>query len=640
MPDHQQIKDHHAEARIFVRRLLLAGLSILLLVSVLIARYYDLQVNNYEDYVTRSDKNRVQVQPVPPSRGLIYDRDGVILADNRPSYTLVILKERASNLEETLGLLQTLLGLTAEDIDKFHTRLRQRRRPYEEVPLRYQLTEQEIALLAVNEYRLPGVEVKAELVRYYPHGVLTAHNVGYVGRINDAELAGFSEEEYPRYSGTHTIGKLGVEKHYESILLGEVGYQNVEVNARGRVLRVLERGDPVQGQSLTLFLDAHLQQVAVDALAGRRGSVVAIEVKTGGVVAMVSAPSYDPNLFVTGISYKDYQALRDSLDLPLFNRTIQGQYPPGSTVKPMLGMSGLYYGTIDMNSSVYDPGFFQLPGEKRKYRDWKREGHGGRIHLTQAVAESCDVFFYDLAYRTGIDRMHAFGVYFGLGALTGIDVTGERTGIWPSREWKRGARGLAWYPGDSINMGIGQGDVLTTPMQLAVMTATLASRGELLRPRLVSHIGTQYQAKEVISQLDGNDIHWDNIVASMVEVVHGPRGTAKGISQGLTYRIAGKTGTAQVVGIAQGEKYNSAALRDRHRDHALFVAFAPADDPRLAVAVIVENGEKSSEAAKITRELFDAYLAEPEPGVNAEDVGEQLLEDAVVPAAEGATDAR
>lgn len=620
MPDHKHIKDHYAESRIFIRRLLIAGLSIVGLVGILVARYYDLQVVNYEVYSTRSDKNRVQVQPIPPTRGLIYDRDGVMLADNRPSYTLVVIKERVGHLDDTLNVLKTLLHLDDDDIEKFQTRLRHRRHPYEAIPLRYQLTEEEIAKLAVNEYRLEGVEVKAELVRYYPYGELTAHSVGYVGRINDTELGGFSEDEYRRYSGTHTIGKLGVEKWYESLLLGEVGYQNVEINARGRVLRVLERSDPTPGQNLTLFLDEHLQQVAEDALGGRRGSVVAIEVKTGGVVALVSAPSYDANLFVSGISFKDYSALRNSLDLPLFNRAIQGQYPPGSTVKPMLGLGGLYYGTIDMNSSVYDPGFFQLAGEKRKYRDWKPWGHGGRIGLTQAITESCDTFFYDLAYRTGIDRMHAFGVHFGLGSPTGLDVTGERSGNWPSRAWKRAARGLAWYPGDTINMGIGQGDVLTTPVQLAVMTATIANRGVLLKPRLVSHIGNQYQPPEVVSTLDVNDIHWDAVIDAMQQVVHGDHGTAKSINPGLTYRIAGKTGTAQVVGIAQGEKYNSAALRDRHRDHALFVGFAPADDPRLAVAVITENAEKSSVSAKIAREVFDAYMAEPVPGANAEEV--------------------
>ncbi|MBU3069777.1 penicillin-binding protein 2 [Aestuariicella sp. G3-2] len=609
MPEPQHLKDHYQEARLFKRRLIVAGLIIVLLLGVLVARLYNLQVVNYDLYVTQSDRNRVQVQPLPPTRGLIFDRNGTLLADNRPTYTLTIIKEQVKNLPETLDLIGRLVELREGDIEEFEKRLKQRRRPYEAVPLSYRLTEEEIARLAVNEYRLPGVKVAAELVRDYPLNEMLAHSVGYVGRINDRELSSFDEENYRRYSGTHTIGKIGLERQYEDELLGEVGYQYVETNARGRVLRVLESIAPEPGKNLKLYLDADLQREAIEAMGEYRGAVVALDVHTGGVLSMVSTPSYNPNLFVTGISYKDYNALNNSLDLPLFNRTIQAQYPPGSTVKPMLGLAGLHNRVVDPGYSVRDPGFYQLEGEKRLYRDWKRQGHGRRVDLMQAVTESCDTYFYDLAFHMGIDRMHEFGVQFALGSRTGIDIPSERKGIWPSREWKRAVRGLPWFPGDSLNVGIGQGDVLTTPLQLAVMTATIANRGHYIEPHLVDKIGDEKFEKKEHVITDISKKNWDFIFSTMENVVHGRHGTAhNSIGRDLTYRMAGKTGTAQVVGIAQGEKYDSEALAERQRDHALFVAFAPVDDPKIAVAVIVENGEKSSKAAGVARKVIDRYL--------------------------------
>jgi penicillin-binding protein 2 len=609
MADHQHLKDHYQEARIFSHRLVVAALAIVGLMGVLIARLYNLQVIDYQDYATQSDRNRVQVQPLPPTRGLIFDRHGSLLADNRPSYTLTVIMEQVNDLDATLALLQRLAGVRDEELERFHKRLTQRRRPFEPVPLSYRLSEEEIARVAVNEYRLRGVEVSAQLVRDYPLNELFAHTVGYVGRINERELSTFDEETDRRYSGTDSIGKIGLERQYESQMLGEVGYQYVETNARGRVLRVLESVAPKPGQNLQLFLDAEVQREAVAALGERRGAVVAIEVDTGGVLAMASTPSYDPNLFVTGISYKDYKRLNESLDLPLFNRTIQGQYPPGSTVKPMLGLGGLHHRVVDMRYKVRDPGYYQLEGEERQYRDWKRRGHGHRVDLMQAITESCDTYYYDMAYRMGIDLMHEFGVQFALGDRTGIDIPSERKGIWPSREWKRGARGLAWYPGDSLNVGIGQGAALATPLQLAAMTATLASRGRQIQPRLVRRMGELETPMNVSEVEPVSQQHWDNIHAAMENVVHGTRGTAKSISRNLKYRIAGKTGTAQVVGIAQGEEYDSEALIERQRDHALFVAFAPLEQPKIAVAVIVENGEKSSKAAKVARRVMDKYLA-------------------------------
>ncbi len=608
MSEPQHLKDHHHEARIFSARLIIAVVVILSLLGVLLARLHNLQVVHYEDYTTQSDRNRVQVQAIAPTRGLIYDRQGVLLADNRPSYILSIIKEQVTDLDTVVTLLADLLSVNEEEVEDFYQRLKQRRRPFEAVPFSYRLTEDEIAKLAVNEYRLPGVKVMAELVRDYPLEGALAHSIGYVGRINDRELAKFDEEQYRRYSGTHTIGKIGLERQYENQLLGEVGYQYVETNARGRVLRVLEQIDPKPGANLHLFLDAELQLEAINAMDGRRGAVVALDITTGGVLAMASTPSYNPNLFVTGISYKDYNALNHSLDLPLFNRTIQGQYPPGSTVKPMLGLGALHDGAVDEKRTVYDPGYYQLEGEERQYRDWKRRGHGPRVDLHQAIVESCDVYFYDMAYRMGIDQIYAFGSQFALGQRTGIDIPSERKGIWPSREWKRQVRGLAWYPGDSLNVGIGQGDVLTTPLQLAVMTATLASKGKMIRPRLVQRIGTTTTEAKVEPVEAVSKQHWDYVFQSMDDVMNNPRGTAYSIGRKLPFQMAGKTGTAQVVGIPQGEEYDSEALAERQRDHALFIGFAPIENPQIAVAVIVENGEKSSKAAKVASEMIGRYF--------------------------------
>ena len=604
MNERVTLKDHYREERIFRRRVLLVALVMICLFSLLGLRFYELQVVDHREYVTQSERNRVHVQPLPPTRGLIYDRNGELLADNKPSYTLSIIKERARDLSETLTLVSELVAISDSDKEKFFRRLSQRRRPFESVPLRYRLTEEEIARVAVNEYRLAGVEVEAQLVRHYPHEDIFAHSVGYVGRINERELSGFSEDEYQRYSGTFTIGKIGLEKEYEQTLLGQVGYQYVETNARGRVLRVLDSEPPVPGENLHLYLDAEVQQAGLEAMAGRRGAIVAIEVETGGVVSMVSSPSFDPNLFVTGISFKDYGALTGNRDLPLFNRSIQGEYPPGSTIKPMVALAGLYNRVITPNFAIRDIGYYQLQGEERKYRDWKREGHG-LVDMNVAIRESCDTYYYELAFRLGIDRIHDFGEWFSLGARTGIDIPSERRGNWPSRTWKRENRGLPWFPGDTLNAGIGQGDVLATPLQLAVMTAITARRGDPIVPQLVR--GTQPELPQAL--VDVADQDWDYIIDAMEDVLHHPRGTAYAAARGMKFRMAGKSGTAQVVGIAQDEEYDSEALAERLRDHALFVGFAPVEDPQIAVAVIVENGEGgSSEAAPVVRRVMETYL--------------------------------
>lgn len=606
--EQKQFKDHHNEARIFTRRLVLSAIFVMCSFSLLLTRFYSLQIVHYDNYATLSDRNRIQVRPIPPNRGLVYDQNGELLADNRPTMTLTIVKERAGNLEETIHKISQIISLSDRDIERFYKALELRRRPFESVPLRFRLTESELARIAVNEFDLYGVKVEGQLVRYYPYSDLYAHALGYVGRINERELTSFTPELVTRYSGTQSIGKIGLERSYELDLLGQPGQENIETNARGRVLRVIDSVDPIAGKDLELFLRTDVQQAAYDALGERRGAVVALEVKTGGVTALVSNPSYDPNLFVTGISTKDYLALNTSKDLPLFNRSIQGQYPPGSTVKPILGLGGLKKGFVTPHSSVPDPGFYKLKNDDRLYREWKKGGHGAHISLKQAIVESCDIYFYDLGFRMGVDQMHEFGVLFGLGQRTQIDIPSERPGLWPSREWKRNTRGLAWYPGNSLNMSIGQGDVLTTPLQLAVMTTTFARRGSFVEPRIVKAIDGLATQQVIRKETVFDEMHWNFVKQSMKDSVHSTRGTAISVGKHLSFDIAGKTGTAQVVSIAQDSEYDSESLRERNRDHALFIAFAPVDEPEIAVAVILENGEKSSKAAAVAVRVIQQYL--------------------------------
>ena len=614
MPQHIALKDPHRESRIYSARTVAAIALVVGLLVVILARYYSLQITEYETYSTQSDRNRVQLQPLPPKRGLIYDRNGVLLADNRPSYILSIVRERVPDLEATLAELQTLVPVSTGDLEKFHKKLG-RRRPYEAVPLRFRLTEEERARLAVNRYRLPGVVVDAQLLRHYPHGELFSHALGYVGRINEREALILDETEY---RGSFHVGKVGVEKYYEDILHGKVGYQNVESNAHGRVLRVLERHAPMPGADLTLHLDIRVQQAAVDALGDRRGAVVAIDPRTGGVLALVSTPGFDTNLFVNGISSANYSALRDSLDVPLFNRAIQGQYPPGSTVKPIMGMAGLESGLVTPETTVPDPGWYRLPGDSRRYRDWilriRGTGHAPRVDLKMAIAESCDVYFYDLARRLTIDRMYDYLHPYGFGDRTGVDTTSERPGVLPSTRWKRQALAQAWYPGETLSAGIGQGYMLTTPMQLAMATSVLASKGERRTPRLLKAIDGEPVVAPPLEPIVANEANWASVYDGMREVVHGKRGTAKKLSKGIAYEMAGKTGTAQVIGIAQNAVYNEDEVAERHRHHGLFIAFAPMEAPTIAVAIIVENGGGSSAASPIAREVIDTWLLGEEAG--------------------------
>lgn len=609
MAEQLAIKDTLTEVRIFSKRVVFAAAGVLLLVALLLGRYFHLQVVEHDNYRTASDRNRIHARAVPPRRGLIFDRDGTVLADNRPTFNLMVTRERSGDIDAMLAEVRTAIPLSEDDEQRFRRQL-VRYLPFEAVPLKFNLSPEEIAMLAINRHRLPGVEVEAELVRHYPFAALLAHVIGYVGRINEQEMA---EIDRVNYSGTHLIGKNGIEKYYEDLLHGTVGYENVETDARGRALRVLDHTDSVRGADITLTLDMRVQRVAYEALGAELGAVVALDPRNGAVIAIASAPSFDPNPFVSGIGVADYARLRDSPDRPLLNRTMQGQYPPGSTVKPMFALAGLHYGINTPERSVRDPGWYRLNGQGRRYRDWKKWGHGWAVDLRTAVEQSCDVYFYDLAHRLGIQRLHDFSVQFGFGAPTGVDQTSERPGVMPSDAWKRKALGQRWYPGETLSAGIGQGYVLTTPMQLAQMTATLANRGHAFRPHLLAAIDGKPVEPELLHTVELSDpAYWDVVHQAMEAVVHSPRGTAKGIAAGLGYHVAGKTGTAQVVGIAQNATYNAAALAKTQRDHALFVAFAPVEDPRIAVAVIVENGEHgSSTAAPIARRVMDAYLLAP-----------------------------
>jgi penicillin-binding protein 2 len=602
-----RLKDHEKDARLVRKRVVVGAVAIMLLVCVLIARLYYLQIIQYDYHSTLSENNRVHVQPIPPTRGLIFDRNGVIVADNRPSFSLSMTRERAGNWQEVLDTIVEVLALTADDRALFEKRMRQGRRPFEPVPILFELNEEQIARVAVNQFRLPGVEVVAQLVRHYPQGAHFAHSVGYVGRINEKELKTLDPVNY---SGTHHIGKTGIERFYEAALHGQVGYEEVETNARGRVLRVLKRTDPKPGKDIVLSLDIKLQEAAEAALGGRRGAVVALDPRTGEVLAMVSQPSFDPNLFVTGISFKAYAELRDSIDRPLFNRVLRGLYPPGSTIKPAVAIAGLDSGVVNASSRVFDPGYYQLPNYDHKYRNWNRSGDGW-VDLDTAIMRSNDTYFYDLAHKMGIDRLSSYMNKFGIGQRVSLDMFEESAGLMPSREWKRATRRQAWFPGETLILGIGQGYMQATPLQLAQATALIANKGVWNRPHLAKTIEglppVDDNPMEDIVLRDKSD--WAKVTHGMEQVMHNARGTARKAAAGAQYRIAGKSGTAQVVAIKQGEKYDRNKLQERHRDHALFVAFAPAEAPKIVVSVMVENGESGSGvAAPVVRQIMDAWL--------------------------------
>ena len=619
------MNDKQYENERFQMRLWFALGIILLIFGALISRLVYLQVIEHDHYMTVAEDNRHQLQPIAPTRGLIYDAKGRLLAGNRATHSVAIVPELLEGgmqgVDTTIAQLQTIIAIDENDIKRFARRLRQARKPFSSIPLRYRLTEQEIAKITVNQHHLQGVRVEAELVRYYPFDNGFVHALGYVGRINDREIAYL---DAVNYSDTHHVGKLGVEKYYENELHGQVGYQTVETNARGRILRVLDRVEPVPGQDITLHLDALLQQKAAQLLEGKRGAIVAIDPNTGGVLAMVSAPSYGANQFVTGISSKAYGELRNSDELPLFNRALRGRYPPASTVKPVIALAGIDTGLIRRDYSIQDPGYYQLSEGGRLYRDWKEGGHG-EVDLHKSIVESVDTYYYDIGHQMGNEPMTRYLAKFGLGQITIADQPEALEAVLPTKTWKRAVRSASWFPGDSLNLSIGQGFLSATPLQLATMTMVMANKGKWHQIRMIKSIdGTEVSAIEQINRSQPvilEDVKlrrssdWERLHKAMEDVMHGRMGTARRSGADSAYRIAGKTGTAQVKGIKQDEEYDAEKIAERLRDHGLFVGWAPAKNPAIVIAVVVENGGGgSSAAAPLARQLFDTYLLDQDDG--------------------------
>jgi penicillin-binding protein 2 len=618
------IKDHHSERRLFVGRAILASVVSIALLALVIARLVQLQVFDHELFAEKSQGNRVRIEAAAPIRGLILDRKGRVIAENLPAYQLELIPEQVDDLDDTLNRLVAINLISPDDIPRFIA-LSQSGQQFKPVTLKFRLTDEEIANFAIQRPRFAGVDFKPSLVRHYPHGGLFAHAVGYVGALDTGDV---QRLDSARYAGTSHTGKTGIESSFEDKLHGNAGFRHLITNARGRqvpantseLLDSLPMDEaPSPGSNIYLSLDLDLQQIAYDALEGRRGAVVALDPTNGEILALVSTPSFDPNLFAVGMSTNQYGDLRDDPDRPLFNRAVQGTYPPGSTIKPMLALAALETGATNLTRTSVCIGYFQLPGDEHRYRDWKPQGHGP-VDLHDAIAQSCDVYFYTISGDLGIDNMHEYLTRFGLGSQTGIDMLGERPGLVPSREWKRNnfrdRDNKRWYHGETVIASIGQGFMLATPLQLTSATGTLAMRGSRYRPHLVTAIEDPLSGERELVLPEwlgdvaiGNEVYWDNILGAMHDVMQGPKGTARAIGTGAPYEMAGKSGTAQVVSIAQDEEYNEEDLEERLRDHALFISFAPFDDPRIAVAVIVENGSSgSSVAAPIAKAIMDEYL--------------------------------
>jgi penicillin-binding protein 2 len=602
-------KDNAAESELFFRRALVLLFAVFVALLAVGGRLVYLQVLNHERFTTLADGNRIRLQPLPPTRGFIFDRNGVLLADNLASYHLEITREQVKDMDAILAELRQRIELSDADVDRFH-KLARRAPPYIGVPLRFHLTDEEIARLAIDLYRFPGVEIKADLTRRYPLGPLGVHAIGYVGRIDESEMRRLDPGQY---SGSTHIGKVGVERSYEDLLRGRTGWQQVETNAEGRPLRTLSRTPPTPGQNIYLSIDIRLQAVAERVLEGYNGAIVALDPRNGEILALASQPIYDPNPFVNGIDFASYRKLNTSKDKPLLNRALRGMYPPGSTIKPLMALTGLEYGVVNRHSGIFCPGFYSLPGSSHRFRDWKRGGHGS-VSMDRAIAQSCDVYFYNLALNLGIDRIHEFLDRFGMGRPTGIDLPGEKGALLPSQDWKRKVYKQDWFAGDSLSAGIGQGYFLATPLQLAHAVAVISQQGKNFQPRMLyatEHPGTRVKTLEAPRPLPPvvvkNPRFWDAVITGMIHVVEG--GTAHKIGAGAKYRIAGKTGTAQVFTLGQGERYNAKRLAKYLLDHALFIAFAPVEEPRIAVAVIAEHGGGgSATAAPMARKVMDAWL--------------------------------
>ena len=606
MKQHFPLKNMQQEKRIYKGRIFFAIFIVVICLLILICRYAYLQIVHYDDFTTASDKNRIRLQPLAPARGYIYDRNGVLLADNYPVFTATLSRADVSDIDDTINRLIPVLGLTEEDVERFKSRVKTARKT-ERIAIKLNLNEADIAKFSEVKYVFPGVKIETQMTRYYPHGELFAHVLGYVGRINDKELKSIDKD---LYAGTNLIGKIGVEKSYEELLHGTPGYESVEADAHGNILRNLGRKAPIRGNDLYLSIDYGLQMVAAQQLADRRGAIVAMDPRTGEILALVSSPSFNPNLFVTGISSKDYSGLRDNLDQPLYNRAVQGVYPPGSTIKPMFGLGGIHYGLVDWGTAISDPGYFNLPGDSHRFRDHKKTGHGA-VNLHKAEVVSCDTYFYILSYRMGIEKMNDWMRQFGFGEKTGVDLPSESSGLYPSPEWKMRTRKSKWLKGETISVSIGQGAFTATPLQLAMATAITANKGSHVTPHVLrdnkgAKKFTVHNAPDGKIQFNGTEQDWLNMHAAMIDVIQ--TGTGRGIKGGLQYSIAGKTGTAQVKSIAQGKRYNEAALSSRQWDHGLFVGFAPADTPEIAIAVVWENGKHGGSAAQLARPVFDYWL--------------------------------
>ena len=580
-----------------LRWLVLGMVAVIVLLGV---RLGMLQLGDHAQYAARAEDNRVSLRALPPNRGLITDRRGRVLAENRPAYRLIIVPERAEDLEQTLERLAGLVPVSEEEYERF---MQQRRlsRPFSEIVLKNSLDEREIARIASHRHRLPGVDIEPYLMRHYPHDELFSHVIGYVGRLDQSD---YQRLVMDNYRATTHIGKTGIERWYEPVLHGQSGLEQVETNARGRVLRVLERQDPVPGRDLRLNIDLDVQRAAYEALGDFAGAVIVLEVETGRVRALVSKPGFDANRFVHGIGHARYNRLLEDPQRPLFNRVLAGGYEPGSTIKPFIALAGLEAGLITPDTSVFSTGEYHLPGHRRIYRDWRAGGHG-RVRLKEALAESVNVYFYDLAVKLDIDRISRELALFGFGRRSGLDLPGESSGILPTRTWKRATFGQPWFPGETVITGIGQGFTVVTPIQLAQATAALAGRGKTAPPALVGR-------NDAVQMVEHSDRWWDAAHEGMQAVIYGPRGTARAIARDLEVAsMAGKTGTSQVFGRPDDEEVDTRREHDELpvylRNHALFIAFAPVDEPRLAVTVVVEHGGGgASVAAPIAAEVINA----------------------------------
>lgn len=607
-----EMRNWQQETSLTHSRVMVIGILMLVILLALLYRYFSLQVIDHEKYRVQSENNRIGFRLIAPARGVIEDRNGNLVAVNEPSFTLTVSPESIDDLDQMLETVGGMIELSDSELEVFQSALK-RRRPLSDVPLKYRLDPEERAVLAVNKHRLPGLNIKSALNRHYPYGDLLGHVVGYVGRIGIDDIA---PEDEDGYRGLTHIGKIGLEAQYEAVLKGRAGRSRVETNARGAELGVIDRELAVPGERLELYLDVDLQAVAAEALGDRRGAVVALDATNGGVLAALSNPRYEPNKFVNGISNTDYSLLRESRDAPLINRVIQGQYPPASTIKPMLGLAGLNLGIIDADTEVKDPGFYKLEGDDRRYRDWilrvRGTGHAPTMKLQESIAQSCDVYFYELANRMGIDPMADALKSFGLGAKTGIDLPNEKGGLIPSSQWKRDALGESWYGGETLIVGIGQGYSLSTPMQVAAATTVVANRGVGYRPRMVSAVNDKPVPTEILTEVDAPDEHWQTVIDGMVDTVDHIRGTAHGMKRGLSYSVASKTGTSQVVEIAQDAVYNEEELSEYQRNHGWFAAFAPVENPQIVVVVLVENGGGGSAAFPVARQVMDYWFAQNE----------------------------